>query len=367
MSNPPAHAPYDPARIAIVAEAGVNHNGQADLALALVEAAAGTGADAVKFQTFDADELAAPAAPSATYQLRAGQAARQKDMLAGLELAPAALKAAWRRAESLGLEALSTPFDLASARFLVGDLGMGRIKVGSGELTNLPLIVELARLGPPLILSTGMAEMDEVRDALGAVVFGRLQPEGRPAGLAALREALSSTEAAAILAQTTVMQCVTEYPAPLDQANLRVMDSYAALGVRPGYSDHTPGIAAALAAAARGAVMIEKHLTLSRDMPGPDHAASLEPPTFAELVAGVRQVETLLGSSVKRPVPAEQANRDVARRCVVAARPLRAGQVLGPGDLAARRAGPGRPPADLWTLEGSTARRDYRTGEPIDP
>lgn len=351
----------------IVAEAGINHNGRADLALALVEAADRAGADTVKFQTFDPDELATPQAPTAAYQADSGAGERQSAMLAGLVLPRPALRDAARRAETLGLGFLSTPFDIGSARHLVEDLGMARIKVGSGELTNLPFLLALARMGPPLILSTGMATLDEVKDALGVLAFARLAGTSERPSRAAFAAALAAPDATTVLARTVVMQCVTQYPAPPDQANLRVLDAYAALGVRPGYSDHTPGIDTALAAVARGAVMIEKHLTLSRDLPGPDHAASLEPDEMATLVAGARRVEAALGSADKRPVPAEIPNIAVARRSLVAAGPIAAGEVFSERNVAARRAGHGLSPSAWWDLLGRPARRGYATHERIDP
>lgn len=351
----------------LIAEAGVNHDGREDLALRLVDAAAAAGADTVKFQTFDPVELATAAAPTARYQADAGQGAVQTAMLARLVLPVVSLRRAADRARTLGIGFLSTPFDIASARMLVDDLGMTRIKVGSGELTNLPFILALARLNRPLLLSTGMAVMAEVEDALGAVVFGRLAGAGERPSLAAFREARQAREAAPILAETVVMQCVTQYPAPVDQANLRVMDSYAAMGVRPGYSDHTPGIEVALAAVARGAVAIEKHLTLDRTAEGPDHKASLEPGEMAALAAGIRRVSAALGSAIKAPVVAERANLAVARRGLVATRTIRAGEIFAEADLAARRAGGGLSPAHLWDVAGRAATRDYVKDEIIDP
>lgn len=344
---------------AVIAEAGVNHNGDERLARALVEAAQAAGASAVKFQTFDPEELAAAAAPTAGYQAAAGQGDAQADMLRRLVLDRDVLTRVWRHAEALGLPILSTPFDLESARFLVGQLGMSRIKVGSGELTNLPLIVGLARLGPPLMLSTGMAELAEVRRALDAVAFGVLAgPDARPS-LEALAEAGRSPEAAAVRARTVVFQCTTQYPAPLAEANLRVLQTYAGLGVIPGYSDHTPGLAAAVAATALGAQVIEKHLTLSNDLPGPDHRASLEPTPFAALVSAVREASEALGEADKAPTPSEWPNRAVARRTVVARRAIAAGEIFGPDTLAVRRAGTGLDPAAIWRLEGRAARRAY--------
>lgn len=350
----------------IIAEAGVNHDGDEAEALRLVEAAARAGADTVKFQTFDPDDLVTAEAPTAGYQARAGEGGRQADMLRRLVLPEAGLRRAAARAAALGLEFLSTPFDIGSARFLVDELGMARIKVGSGELTNLPFLLALARLGPPLLLSTGMARLSEVEDALGTIVFGRLAAADAKPSLAGVREAYRAPEAGPILAETVVMQCVTQYPAPHDQANLKVLDLYAGMGVVPGYSDHTLGIDIALAAAARGARVIEKHLTLDRTRPGPDHAASLEPDEMAALVAGARRVAEALGEAVKRPVEAEQDNLKVARRGLVAARTILAGEILGPETVVARRAGGGLDPARLWDLTGSTATRDYAAGEIIE-
>ena len=356
-----------PAACEVIAEAGVNHNGREDLALALVEAAAASGADCVKFQTFDPDDLTAATAPTAAYQAEAGAGANQKAMLEALVLAPEALRRVARAAQDAGVAFLSTPFDLASARFLVETMGMARIKVGSGELTNLPLLLGLARLGRPILLSTGMATMDEVRRALGVLAFARLAEAGETPSLEAFDAALAAPEAAPALAETVVMQCTTQYPAPHDQANLRVLDAYSALGVRPGYSDHTLGIDIALAAVARGAQVIEKHLTLSRRMEGPDHRASLEPDEMAALVAGARRVTEALGSPAKQPQPAEIANMAVARRVLVAARPIRAGEAFTPDNLTAKRAGAGMTPGLYWSLLGQTAAHDFAADEPIRP
>jgi N-acetylneuraminate synthase len=350
----------------VIAEAGVNHDGREDLALRLVEAAAEAGADTVKFQTFDPAELATAAAPTAAYQSDAGQGAVQAEMLARLVLPTAALRRVVEHAGTQGIGFLSTPFDIGSARLLVDDLGMARIKVGSGELTNLPFLLALARMNRPLLLSTGMATLDEVEQALGCVAFGRLAGSGEAPSLAAFRAARAAPEAKSVLAETVVMQCVTQYPAPHDQANLRVLDAYAALGVRPGYSDHTLGIDVALAAAARGAVAIEKHLTLDRTAPGPDHKASLEPEQMAALVRGVRRVTAALGDSVKAPVAAERANMAVARRGLVAARPIAAGELFAADSLAARRAGGGLAPGRLWELIGRPASQAYAVDQIID-
>jgi N-acetylneuraminate synthase len=354
------------AQCEIIAEAGVNHDGDEAEALKLVAAAAQAGADTVKFQTFDPDELATAAAPTAAYQAGAGEGDRQAAMLRRLTLPLSAWARIAREAQTCGVRFLSTPFDVASARFLIEETGLDRIKVGSGELTNLPLLLDLARLGRPLLLSTGMATTQDVRDALGTVVFAALAEHKERPSMAAVRAALEASEAMPILARTVVMQCVTAYPAPHDQANLRVLDAYAALCVIPGYSDHTLGIDTALAAAARGARVIEKHLTLDRDRPGPDHKASLEPDQMAALVLGARRVTQMLGSHEKAPVEAEIGNMAVARRGLVAVRPIRTGDVFSTDNLAPRRAGGGAPPARLWDMLGQRAGRDYGIGDWID-
>lgn len=350
----------------IIAEAGVNHDGDEAEAVRLIHAAAQAGAPTVKFQTFDPDELATAQAPTAIYQSAAGEGGHQAAMLQRLALPMDAWTRIAREAEAAEIGFLSTPFDIASARYLVDELGMARIKVGSGELTNLPFLLALARLRRPLLLSTGMATLEEVKDALGTVVFGRLAEAAARPSLAAVREALASREATPVLAETVVMQCVTAYPAPHDQANLRVINTYVDLGVVPGYSDHTPGLEVALAAVARGARVIEKHLTMDQTRPGPDHKASLEPADMAALVAGARRVTEALGSGIKGPVEAERANMAVARRGLVASGPIKAGDVLGSHNVAARRAGGGPAPARLWDLEGCPATRDYQPGEWIE-
>lgn len=351
----------------IIAEAGVNHDGCEDTALALVDAAATAGADVVKFQTFDPAELATPQARTAEYQAAAGRGATQSEMLAQLVLPLASLRRVVDHANARAVTFLSTPFDIGSARMLVDDLGMARIKVGSGELTNLPFLLALARMDRPLLLSTGMATMQEVRDALGCVVFARVAGTIERPSFQAFGAALKAPQAQGILAETVVMQCVTQYPAPHAQANLRVIDSYAALGVRPGYSDHTLGIDIALAAVARGAVVVEKHLTLDKAAAGPDHRASLEPAEMAALVAGVRRVTEALGTAVKQPVAAERANIAVARRSLIARRPIAAGEAFSTDNLAARRAGEGLAPGRFWDLEGRPATRAYSTDELIEP
>lgn len=324
--------------IFIVAEAGVNHNGDLALAKKLVEAAKKAGADAVKFQTFRADALASAQAPLADYQARRLKSPSQKEMIASLELGKAAHEELFAYCRGLGIQFLSTPFDEESADFL-DKLGVERFKLSSGEVTNRGLLEHVARKGRPVILSTGMSDLEEVRRAAGWILAAR------PVEL-------------------TLLHCVTEYPAPVAQVNLRAMDALRlALNLPVGYSDHTPGIEIAVAAAARGAVLIEKHLTLDCGLPGPDHAASLEPAEFAAMTAAIRNVEAALGDGVKAMAACEAKNRTAARRSLVALRDLKTGQALARGDLAAKRPGSGVPPFELEAVLGKPLRRPLRRDE----
>jgi N,N'-diacetyllegionaminate synthase len=316
----------------VIAEAGVNHNGDPGLAARLVDAAADAGADAVKFQTFNVATLVSATAAMAAYQRRnIGARGTQAAMLESLRLAHSELPALKRRAEDRGLVFLSSPFDRDSA-LLLRDLGVPAFKVGSGELTNHPLLGDIAGLGLPMLVSTGMGTLDEVEDA--AVVIGRAWTGEGPAPVAWLH-------------------CVSAYPAPEEASNLAAMDAIRlTVGGPVGMSDHSMGWAVTLAAVARGARVIEKHLTLDRSMEGPDHAASLEPVEFAEMTRQVRLVESALGDGVKRPAACETDTISAARRSLVAARDLPAGHVLSPGDLVCKRPGTGMPPSKLDRVLG---------------
>jgi N,N'-diacetyllegionaminate synthase len=324
----------------VIAEAGVNHDGDLDAALALLDAAADAGADAVKFQTFDPDQLVTGDAQPASYQRRGEPSAdSQREMLAGLRLGADEHAAISSRARERGIIFLSTPFDSGSAAILA-ELGVPAFKVGSGELTNIPFLEELARYSLPIILSTGMAELDEVSAAV-EVIHGRSAP-------------------------LVLMHCTSSYPAPEEEANLRAIDTlHQAFAVPVGYSDHTMGLEVSLAAVARDASMLERHLTLDRRRPGPDHAMSLEPKALAELVRRVRALERWLGDGSKRPQPSERELRIVARRSIVAARPLTAGEVLTAESLAIKRPGGGMAPARLGSLIGVHVARALSTDEQL--
>lgn len=352
----------------IIAEAGVNHNGSADRALAMVDAAAAAGADAVKFQTFRADALAAEDAPAAPYQTAATGETSQRRMLEGLVLDRDAHVRLAERCRARGVAFLSAPFDTVSVDLLT-ELGVDRLKIPSGEITNGPLLLYAARTGLPLILSTGMALLGEVEEALSIIAFGRTAPRDAVPDDAALRAAPTSPACrGALSGHVTLLHCTTEYPAPPPDIHLRAMDTLAAaFGLPVGYSDHSEGVAVATAAVARGAVVIEKHFTLDRALPGPDHRASLEPGELAVLVAAVRTVEAALGDPIKAPQPGEAANAAVARRSLVAARPIAAGEPYTAENLIALRPGGGVSPMRLWSLLGRRAARAYRRHEKIEP
>lgn len=316
----------------IIAEAGVNHNGSLDLACQLVDAARAAGADAVKFQTFKAERLVSAAAPKAAYQQRTtGTAESQLEMIRQLELGEAEHRRLLAHCRERGILFLSSPFDEQSADFLA-DLGMSAFKVPSGELINLPFLAHLAAKGRPLILSTGMAHLGEVEAAVQAV-------------------------AAAGPVPLALLQCVSNYPADPADVNLRAMDTMAAaFGVAVGYSDHVPQNEVAFAAVARGACIVEKHFTLDRNLPGPDHQASLEPGELAALVRGIRAVEAALGDGRKRPAASEADTAAVARKSLVAACDIPAGSVLAADLIVVKRPGSGLPPAMFPHLLGRRTR-----------
>ncbi len=348
-------------RVQIICEAGVNHNGSLARALDLVDAAAEAGADVVKFQTFKAENLVTAAAPKAAYQDRnAPEYRSQYEMLKALELDLPAHRALKERADARRIQFLSTPFDSASVRLLTSEMGMKVLKVSSGDLTNAPLLLQMAQTGVDLILSTGMATLEEIEDALGVIAFGYLG--GGSPGPGVFRAALGSAAGRDILARKVVLlHCTSDYPARLEDVNLRAMDTLVQhFGLPIGYSDHTEGIPISIAAAARGARVIEKHMTLDRNLPGPDHKASLEPAEFAAMVAGIRAVEPALGDGKKAPTKAEMSTRQVARKAIVAAADIAVGTVFSEHNLVTKRAGGGMAPMLFWNLLGRPATRAYR-------
>jgi N,N'-diacetyllegionaminate synthase len=330
----------------IIAEAGVNHNGDESLALRLVETAAKCGADAVKFQTFSADKLVTQGAAKAEYQKEATGAGDQYSMLKALEMSEPLHRKLLARCAELGIEFMSTPFDEDAADFLL-ELGMRRIKIPSGEITNEPFLAFLGAKGAPLILSTGMASLEEITRAVEVIKVARLNAEHSEP----LNNAL------------TILHCTSNYPALCNDVNLRAMQTIAAeTGLPVGYSDHTLGIAVSTAAVAMGARVIEKHFTLDRNLPGPDHKASLSPDELAQMVRQIRDVEIALGSPIKKPTASELPVRELVRRSVTLVRPLPAGAVITREDVALLRPGTGIAPGALTTVVGKAVLRDIAAG-----
>lgn len=352
----------------IIAEAGVNHNGSEAMAYQLIDAAVAAGADIVKFQTFNASALASPAATQASYQrINTGQTESQLDMLRRLELSYDAYIRLKAYSEQQGIEFLSTAFDEQSLNFLINTLGLKRLKIPSGELTNAPFVLQHARSGCDLIVSTGMSTLAEIEAALGVIAFGLTTAAEVQPSIEAFAHAYASAQGQQALRQkVTLLHCTTEYPAPVADINLTAMDTMAnAFRLPVGYSDHSDGITISIAAVARNAVLLEKHFTLDKTLPGPDHKASLTPNELHAMVSAIRQVNTALGDGIKRPASSEIPNKAVARKSLVAAKDISLGEVFTAAHLAIKRPGSGMDPALYWQLLGKTAGRDYREGEQL--
>jgi len=331
------------AKTFIIAEAGVNHNGDLTLAKKLVDAAVEAGADAVKFQTFLPEEVVSTVAPKAEYQLQTtAPTESQLEMLRKLALPYEAFQELWQYCRHRGIMFLSTPFDIPSARFLKS-LGMKIFKIPSGEITNYLLLREIGGYQATVILSTGMADLGEIEDALDVLEeFGTAREK------------------------ITVLHCNTEYPTPYEDANLRAMLTIRdAFQVRVGYSDHTVGIEVPIAAVALGATVIEKHFTLDRNLPGPDHRASLEPSELRAMVQSIRNVEKALGNGIKKASPSEARNIPVVRKSIVARRAIRAGEVFSEENLTVKRPGTGISPMRWTEIIGKPAPRDFQSDEVI--
>ena len=330
-------------RTLIIAEAGVNHNGDMGLAKKLIYAASEAGADLVKFQTFSADRQVTRATEKAGYQIEAtGRDESQHAMLRRLELTADMHRELIACCATRNIGFFSSAFDIESINLLL-NLGQAYFKVPSGEITNLPYLRHIGRLGKPVILSTGMATLSDIEAALDV-----LEQEGTAR------------------TKITVLHCTTEYPTPMNEVNLRAMQSiHAAFGVAVGYSDHTVGIEVAIAAVAMGATVIEKHFTLDRNLPGPDQKASLEPNELKEMVVAIRKIEMALGDGVKRLTSSEARNKTVARKSLVASRGIRAGEVFSSGNVAIKRPGTGISPMRWDEVIGRSASRDFSIDELI--
>lgn len=329
-------------KIRIIAEAGVNHNGNYRLACHLADAAKASGADFVKFQTFCAQNLASTYAEKADYQKKtARRTDSQLGMLQQLELPFEAFKQLKAHCDQIGITFLSTPFDLESIAFL-DTLDMPFWKIPSGEVTNMPYLLAIARTKKAVVMSTGMCELEEIEAAMNA-----LKTNGT--------------------SQITLLHCNTEYPTPFKDANLRAIQTLRSrFHVEVGYSDHTPGIEASIAAAALGAVIIEKHFTLDRNMEGPDHKASLEPDELTSMVDAIRHIESALGTGEKTVSPSEQKNLDIARKSIVAQCAIKRGELLTVENITTKRPGSGISPMRWFDVLGTRAVRDFMQDELIE-
>ena len=329
----------------IIAEAGVNHSGNLDLAFQMVNVAVAAGADAVKFQTFKAEKVITVSAPKATYQKQTtGADESQFEMVRKLELDEVAHEKLFRYCKEKGILFLSSPFDLDSID-LLNHLGMQIFKIPSGEITNLPYLRKLGALKKKLIMSTGMSDLGEIEDALDVLMQSGTVPENM-----------------------TILQCNTEYPTPFEDVNLKAMVTIKEEfpGIQVGYSDHTPGIEVPIAAVVLGARVIEKHFTLDRKMKGPDHRASLEPDELKSMVMAIRNIEKAMGNGIKKPSPSELKNKPIVRKSIVAAKSILKGEVFTEENLTVKRPGTGCSPMRWYEVIGRTAKRNYSVDEAIE-
>lgn len=347
----------------VIAEAGVNHNGDIKLAHDLVDAAHAAGADAVKFQTFIAEEVTIESAPKAKYQKEVTRPDESLyDMIRGFQLDHAQHMDLKSHCDDKGIRFMSSPFDLESLRFLCDDMKLDILKIPSGEIVNGPLMIAAGKSGLDIIMSTGMADMDEIRTALGVLAFA-MTVDADPAD-ADFNAAFESPEGQkALREKVSILHCTTAYPTPFADVNLRAMRTIAeTFSLRTGYSDHTAGTAVPTAAVALGAEVIEKHFTMDCNLPGPDHKASLEPDELALMVTQIRQIEAALGSAEKKPSPAEIENTDIARKSLVTTQPIKAGEPFTADNLGIKRPGSGVSPMKYWDWLGKPAPRDFDAG-----
>lgn len=353
-------------RTYIIAEAGVNHNGCVERAVEMVWAAADAGADAVKFQTFNTEELVTPTAEKCDYQKDDQDGDSQFAMLKQLELSESDYQQILKACRDANIEFLSTAFDVANLDFLQNVLGIKKIKIPSGELVNPVLLAAAGKSGLPVIVSTGMSFLSEVEEALKYLAFGNIHKDQVPSRLR-LEQAYASAQGQEYLQdKVTLLHCTSSYPAPVDTVNLAQIKTLRdAFNLSVGYSDHTEGILIPVNAVVLGAGVIEKHFTLDKGLSGPDHKASLEPDELKEMCLQIRMIENAIGSPVKMPQSQEVETREKARRILVAGRDLKAGTVLQESDLALKRSGAGISALNYWSWVGKTIKRDYAKYESL--
>lgn len=352
----------------IIAEAGVNHNGSLKMAKELIRAAKQAGADAVKFQTFKTENLVTKHAKQANYQIEnLGEATSQFSMLKKLELTYEEFQELHLFAKAEQIEFLSTAFDFESIDFLVDQLSLPIIKIPSGEVTNTPFLHYVSSKGKPMILSTGMATIEEIHEALAFIAYGLARPEEKVV-FEDVVNFYRTTEAKELLqGYVTLLHCTTQYPAPIDSINLNAMNEMEKIFQLPiGLSDHSEGIMIPVAAVALGAKVIEKHFTLDKTLEGPDHVSSLNPDELSEMVKKIREIEIALGDGIKTPTATELKNSIAARKSLVAKTAIKAGDVFTIDNLTVKRPGGGQAPSRYWTYIGQKAVKSYEEDELID-
>lgn len=352
----------------IIAEAGVNHNGSLKMAKELVKVAKESGADAVKFQTFKAENLVTKQAQQAAYQVEnLGKASSQLAMLKKLELTYEEFVELQSFCQTEQIEFLSTPFDFESVDFLLDEIAIETVKIPSGELTNAPFIHYIATKRKPIILSTGMATVEEIHEALAFIAYGYARPL-EPVVLEQVHAFYRTEEAKEALKKyVTLLHCTTQYPAPMDSINLNAMNELEKIfNISIGLSDHSEGINVPIAAVSIGAKVIEKHFTLDKTLEGPDHIASLNPAELKSMIKGIRDVERALGNGIKKPTSVEIQNRIPVRKSLVAKTPIKIGEVFTTDNLTVKRPGLGIEPSKYWTYIGQTASKSYDEDALID-
>ena len=350
----------------IIAEAGVNHNGDIEIAKSLIDVAYKSGANAIKFQTFDTSKLVEKGTSKAKYQSKNTQNNKetQYDMLKKLELSKAEFKELKNYCDKCGIDFLSTPFDLDSLDFLV-DLNVKKIKIPSGEISNLPFIWKVAKKNKPIIMSTGMSDLSEVQNAVATIIHSQ-NNKVEPSSMKEILEIYEIDKKYKLKNSLFLLHCTSQYPAPLDEINLNCIEMLRdKFDVNVGYSDHSDGIEVSLAAVAKGAKIIEKHFTLDKKLDGPDHKASLEPNELKNMVTGIRKIEKALGSNIKKVQKCEVDTQTVARQQLIAARDIKKGDILKNDDFSTKRCGAGIPPFFKWELIGKVSDYDYEKGDLI--
>jgi len=352
----------------IIAEAGVNHNGDADMAIDLVRAAHEAGANIVKFQTFRANQLVTAKAKRAKYQINnIGGRENQLQMLRRLELSYELHKKISDECNTLGIEFLSTAFDTKSLKFLIEEIGMKRLKLASGEITNAPLVLEHAKSHLDIILSTGMTTLSDIENSLSVIAFGLTAGKNlAPSKENFLKAYSSEIGQQALKEKVTILHCTTEYPTPSNEVNLNLINTLSnAFDMKIGFSDHSIGNEMSIAAVVMGATIIEKHFTLDKNLAGPDHKASITPKELKEMVCSIRKIEVAMGNKVKFPTPSELDTRKIIQKSLVSGSKIKKGDYFTTKNISIKRPGIGLSPYYYWDFIGKVASKDYEVGDLI--